>query len=331
MTDWSRSQTNSVTLLRLNDMIKSIEIKSGFAADLPALKGRKFDLGEQCTVLFGPNGCGKTTLLKVAAAYSGITTCHRTDSGGWSSSPRFHSLDNKTTYPELFKDNCIGKVVAEVDWDGMPTFYNSATLSESGANLSYFVENAQHSPDGMMDMKEQLGLITSNFSDGELRQYKIGKLIEALKLPPSWPPDISNHTSDAAKKFAEYVKSKIPKDGGKITLLWDEPDRSLSFENQINFWSIFLPNMSNALKIQIVIATHSYVPMFLPEFGFMKIIDVQQGYKAKSRKSFLDLIATSADIEKNREEILQKAKQEADPVDTNVKKKLSRQKKKDTK
>jgi len=58
-------------------MITKAKATSGFSIKLDALKGRAYTFKPGLNILFGPNGCGKTTLLKILGAYSGTEA-------GWS-------------------------------------------------------------------------------------------------------------------------------------------------------------------------------------------------------------------------------------------------------
>jgi hypothetical protein len=72
--------------------------------------------------------------------------------------------------------------------------------------------------------------------------------------------------------------------------------RSLNVKNQIDFWTVFLPNMVRGTNYQIIIATHSLIPLLLPKFEFFKLIDVEPGYYEKSKKSIKTLIQIGEDV-----------------------------------
>lgn len=274
-------------------MISSILMQSGFAAELPNLKGRRFEFTDQINVLFGPNGCGKTTIMKVAAGHTGINTKDKLFSGGWNRPPRGFYGD-AAEFPASFKKTTFGEVSADVAWDGQPAFLNSASLSESGLNLPSFVESAEDSPDGMMDMMEQVSLIHAKFSEGEYRLYKIKKVIDTLKKPPVVKLEDEERDSTTQKAYKAYLRT-LPRNG-RMTLLWDEPDRSLNVKNQIDFWTVFLPNMVRGTNYQIIIATHSLIPLLLPKFEFFNLIDVEPGYYEKSKKDIKALIKIGEDV-----------------------------------
>ena len=65
--------------------------------------------------------------------------------------------------------------------------------------------------------------------------------------------------------------SKYPK-GGDFTVLLDEPDRSLDGQNQLRFWSNYLPNM--AMGCQVIAVTHSPLAFVCKSAAF---VDLEKG------------------------------------------------------
>lgn len=279
-------------------MISSVEMKSGFASELKNLKGRKFEFQNTCNILFGPNGCGKTTILKVLAGHTGIDTSNKQFCGGWSKPPVDRFNDN-SEYPRDFANITIGKVNANVDWDGVPCFYNSASLGETGASLGFFVSDPSDSPDGMMSFDEQLALTMGHYSEGELRLMKIKKVVDNLKKPPLLPKEFKKEDKSSFKAFVKYLNTLSKK--GNLTLLWDEPDRSLNIRNQIDFWTHFVPNITGA-GFQLIISSHSMIPLFMPKFNFINFIDVEPGYSANGYNSILNLMDAKLKIDGARAE-----------------------------
>lgn len=279
-------------------MITHVQAKSGFAAELANLKDRKFEFGPGVTVLFGPNGCGKTTILKLAAGHTGIDTSNRMMGGGWNRCPKF-IFEDKPKFPAQFVENTVGKCKADVGWDGSGCFYNSAGLGEASVNMGQFVDSEDESPDGLMGFEEQIGLCQGHFSEGELRNHKIFKVVEALKKPPKL--EANKHSRDAQKAYLKYVET-LPRDG-RVTLLWDEPDRSLSIESQINFWSRFVLSFSRQENVQVIISSHSMVLLHMPKcVKDFTLIDVEANYLEKSKKQLEDLMGVVKNLEEKAQE-----------------------------
>lgn len=272
-------------------MFSSIQVTDGYAAKLVNLKDKKFVFTDKINVLFGPNGSGKTTLLRILGAYAGIDMSNKNAGGGWSVPPNFRfNWDSAKDFPQDMCNFTPGKCKANVEWDGIPAFFHSAKLSEAGSHLSYFASNEADSPDGLMGFTEQVQLITTPTSEGEFSLYKIKKVADALQKPPKPYTETEGKTGASYISFANYVSS-LSRDG-KPTLLWDEPDRSLSISNQILFWIKFLPQFSS--RYQVVIATHCYIPMCLRGISEnFNIIDVQEGYLDESKFAFLDFVKSS--------------------------------------
>ena len=128
--------------------------------------------------------------------------------------------------------------------------------------------------------------------------------VEKLLPPPETPLD---KTEVIAKKppkldgkydkaYVKYIES-LPKTG-PLTLLWDEPDRSLSVEAQITFWSRFVIGLAQKQNVQVVVSSHSLVLLYMPTcFKYFKVIDVEEGYLAKSKGLLEEMKVIAAAVE----------------------------------
>jgi predicted ATPase len=262
-------------------MIKSVKITSGFAAELPALKGKTLGLGPGFTVVFGPNGCGKSTLLRMLGAYASIA-----EDGGWSGPVEPTYLRgfkaNNDSFPAVFKELAPGKCDAEVDWDGVPAFLHMSAFSDAPM-MAFGMPS-----DGLVSDSERLSLQLGKASAGQNRLFRLQKLFDTAKRPPDltkvakWK-DYNDLWRGAEKHFVSYVK-KLPRDG-TATLLLDEPDRSLDICNQAAFWTNIMPRVG--AKVQVIVATHS--PFALLVKG-ATIIDMIPGTADQARKAIVDAV-----------------------------------------
>jgi len=258
-------------------MIQSFRVKTGFAAQLPAFKGKlKFKPG--VNILFGPNGCGKTTALKITGVYCGITT------GGWSKHPdpgdiiEIGVLRRKPpNLPDCLAIRAPGQCTANIEWDGTPTFLNAAADRDG---LSFFVDRAENSADGMTSMKDQIQEIAQKPSEGQRRIHKIERIAELLDQVPDLTknPDRKYNSLwvEGWTAFSEYVKT-LPRTGPS-TILLDEPDMSLSLPNQMVLWNEIVPKL--AKRFQVIATSHS--PFIL--YKSWHFLDLQEGYLAECRE-----------------------------------------------
>lgn len=175
----------------------------------------------------------------------------------------------------------------------------------------YTSDDPTESFDGMTyGTHEQLQVMFGHQSQGEFILCKLLKLKEMLLKPFSIHELYEKETIERTKKilqkqcdytdlctrnFIKYLisigveKNDLFNEMLYCTVFLDEPDRSLSVENQIKFWKVFLPSISN--NYQIIIATHSPVALALSKNNDiqMNFIDLEPGYAETYGKAFTEL------------------------------------------
>lgn len=275
-------------------MINSIKVLSGYASNLPCLRDRLFEFTPGINILYGPNGCGKSSLLQIMGAYCGIDS----KSGGWSKVPKpldFIGVDEKV-FPRDLCNLAPGKCTAEVKWDGTASFINSSDADSAGKQSGHLFFDTDDSPDGITTVEDQLASLWGKMSQGQTRSYKLNKLFHLLKTPPKLTVNPHAKHNDVWSKtgqaFVDYIKSL--NSTGRVSALIDEPEKSLSLDIQMLFWHLGLK--FQAIKNQLIIASHSPFSLFVEDAN---IIDMEQGYATKSK----EIVQCSIDPVNNRTKI----------------------------
>lgn len=250
-------------------MIESLKITNGFAKKLNAFKNRKimkFEPG--LNVLFGPNGCGKTTAIKVISAYTGIVK------EGWSRVPD-PMVGGKKGYPECFSRITPGECYAELGWDGEPAFLFD------GINQGNLPLNFDGFETPFTSFSEGISEYMSRPSSGMIIINRFSKLWPILKYPPDLtkPSErVSRYNDvwrDNEKDYIKYVKSlrNGKSTPTRITVLMDEVDHSLSIVNQRSLWKTIMPDLGK--HFQIIVASHNIFSLNIEGANY---IEFEKGY-----------------------------------------------------
>ena len=248
-------------------MIKSIKFAEGFVLDLYKDAPKQFNFTEGMNILFSGNGAGKSVALKFLKAYCSIQTA------GWTNvvDPKVLAPDS---FPHAYRAFTPNKDRVIVDWDGTPAFYNSGDIADSNA---WFFQKGGQSEDGLTSEKERFDTMVEKPSSGQYRLKKINKMLNIIGNPPEIKP---NPLYGDVSAQLEYLDS-LPK-GGKLTILLDEPERSLSLHKQKVLLDVL---MDFSKKHQIIMACHSPFALSLPR-DKVNYVEIEPNYISECDKLF---------------------------------------------
>jgi predicted ATP-dependent endonuclease of OLD family len=263
-----------------------IKTKDSFIEEEKLNLTGEFRFNSGLNVIVGPNGSGKTVLLKVLAAHSAANPKSRKAFSNFVEPGVFpFRFDNKKpdkeyTYPYVFAQLAPGKLKASVAWDGYPTiFMSSGVVDDMPDSLS---------EDDVLDLGARISLQYNQYSAGQTRTVmlqQIQHLVKQAYAVPEWLKDkiktVNDVWSGTMQGYLDYVSTL--KGNGPPTLLLDEPDRNLSIESQKILWQKILPEWSKTY--QIVAATHSPFSFFA-DANFIELVPE---YVGKSRAALRGL------------------------------------------
>ena len=255
-----------------------------WAMDLPeiAARGGEITFKPGLNILFGPNGCGKSTIINTIAAHmlalkSGesvisLDSIHETLG---SSALSIGSRRGQTPTP----------VAADVRHDGQPVVLGSAGKLLIGGDRSFDTDflKGYGIKDGIVEGAVRThGSRTLAMSQAPLRALLGQKTMpEAVPVASNARRDRLNSTwqtmYDIAAKLLEPTISR-----GQKTVLLDEPDSHLSLLMQASIWRDIIGAPASADRCQIIIATHSPFALAVPHAN---LIGLPQSYAMDCREA----------------------------------------------
>lgn len=236
-----------ITHLTVNDPGKT---GVPYWSKIPALRhlGR-LDLDPGLTIVWGPNGCGKSSLLRAVA--------HKLhcEQGG----------EIRVTNQSLYTDTSG----TEVEHDGQLLY----VAPERDVGLV----------GGAFDYDFLSAGTSAAMSRGSSGELVLQKLVQALNIASGDAPmPVPQHKVRPTPELAEYLSGTLPK--GVPTIMLDEPDRSLDFLKQAAFFKN-MPVITRG-KSQVVIATHC---VFALRVEGAHYVDLVPGYLERCRYAVRDI------------------------------------------
>lgn len=232
------------------------------------LVGKKIEFEkDKINVLFGPNGSGKTTIIKTIANYCLCGDNHTCD--GYTNVVKHGPLDFGASFFEDKEcdyniENAIHNLsklnYANVEWDGHPVYFENTYGRKDTGKFGDLTG-------GLFSTSKDEFIYVANRSKLSLGQntiYMINKLSEVIERCPTLD-DFVNEVkryerneswTKAITSQLNYIKSNY-KENSCMTLLLDEMDKSLDIENTLMLYRDFLPMLRNKYNIQIILVSHS--------------------------------------------------------------------------
>jgi AAA15 family ATPase/GTPase len=296
----------------LNNMVK--EVRDGYMNPVLrkcVLKHEfKFE-PDKVNVIFGPNGSGKTTILKTIAEHCMCGSQSDGNDGYTSLTKYFRCVElftwgEKDTSKEKEMERLVNLIQkksgneANVDWDGQAVYYENMagrkTYNELGNLVGGLIESFAEEIVWHMEQKSS--------SAGQKTMYLISKLNNVLKKCPT-PDQLHDENralrAKSTRDYEEmrldtildyYMKYYVKTDDPYPTLLLDEMDKSLDLLNVMALYSEVLPAIQKHFHVQIIVVRHS--PVILLDKIFKSdrynIVSMSEKYTRECRKELKTLI-----------------------------------------
>ena len=252
------------------------------------LVGRTFEFQPgKLNIIFGPNGCGKTTILKAIAGTAGIPGDGMTKAAdpsevfGWGDDEK--DITKVAEYIEKLKQN-----TADVGWDGNVIYYDN--FAHTKRNGYGFMGGLEGTALGDYGSEITYRINESKTNAGKMAMWLLGNVLEYQKkgitLEKIFEPRIkdkrmndvwrnSYKTQDKYyKQFENYAK-EVP-----MTILFDEPEVNFDIMTVWNLYSKVFPTICEKSGMQIITVSHSPIVMSQDIIGnpYVNLISIDEDY-----------------------------------------------------
>ena len=265
------------------------------------LIGHEFHFTSSVNIIFGPNGSGKTTILKALAGNAlcidGFSTPVEPlclEGNGLCKDPTIQNAID--TAAKMKMNTCI------IDWTGNPVYFDNFSNRKSYGSLGELVGSVLDN-----DLEEIGWLMNKNqISAGQQTKYLVNKILYKLEANLSLK-ELTAPYLDKKRFNDSWIKAhqvcidylaQHPdfEKKGAYTLIFDEMDKSLDVETVIDLYQHVLPALHEHYGCQIITVSHSPILM-MPYFqnsDKYNIIDMEKKYSESVKNKMSELYDSKA-------------------------------------
>lgn len=241
-------------------------------------------------IIFGPNGCGKTTILKAIAGNAGIVKDGMTrpadplDVFGWDKNRE--NVAEVAKYIEKLKENS-----AKVVWDGNIVYYdNFAHTMQNGFG---FIGGLEGTALGSFEDEITFRFGGSRTNSGRKALWLLGNVLmyqkKGITLEKIFEPHTKNKrvndtwlksykTQDEYFRQFENYDKEVP-----MTILLDEPEVNFDIMTVWNLYSEVFPKICKEYGTQFITVSHSPIVMCedIINNEYVNLVSIDNEYTAQ--------------------------------------------------
>lgn len=259
----------------------------GYAADVPFFQGRKkLDFKPGLNILFGPNGCGKSTVLQIL----GRTMC--AVQGGVSTVTQSAVDDNVDMMTGLGRAGARmrSNIGLKVSHDGQPVVF-----CDPRARIGLYGVGSAFDDDFFAAGMDEVAN-NSRRSHGEACLSRASVALAILEGKAAFPKEVVRRLTkksvnstwgEALDVLEADMQASIPLGQGSVLL--DEPEANFSLLWQARLWKR-LADEDVAHQYQVIVATHSPFALGIPHAHY---IDFAPEFRQEAERMLRERFATA--------------------------------------